>query len=115
MLSDIFIGINFSFIVISFAAVIYWRRRLLMYTFRKMVEVLNLEDLIGNPEDEAKDNIKSSETGEGCKFYRERIAAAISGGNAINLLRLSITQDIFLHMSSDKINTLYVEYTVRMG
>ena len=85
-----------------------------------MVEDFNLEDLISESEDQATGSIKSHQS-QSCSeaaedgLYRDRTAAAISGGNAKNLLDCSITHDQLSYMTPDEISILYAEYTALMG
>ena len=74
-----------------------------------------MEGLIDEPEVTtigATDN--HSQESAGCTLCRERIAEAVSVGNAKNLLGRSITHDQLSHISVDEINTLYAEHTLRM-
>ena len=110
-INDSLICFNFGFIVISTIAAIYWARRLMRHIFKKMIKDFNLEEMMGEPEDHAAGASDSHSQAAGCKLYRGGIAAAISGGNAKNLLERAVTHDELSHITPGEINTLYAEYT----
>ena len=88
---------------------------------RKMLKDFNFEELMGEPEDDACLPTGQCATDShpqdkaGCALYRDRIAAAILEVNAKSLFGHAIIHDQLSQMIPDEINTLYAEYTARMG
>ena len=76
---------SFRIIMIWTAAAIYWRRRLIVYILRKMLNEFTLEDLLDETGDRTCKSIGTA-VGElpGIKLYRDCLTVAISGGNAKN-------------------------------
>ena len=56
-------ALKLGFIVISITAAIYWKHRLVMYIFRKMLEDFNMEELMGESEGAATDSHPQTEVG----------------------------------------------------
>ena len=82
-----------------------------------MLKDFNLEDSIDDPEGAANmvinyPHYKAYTSGA---IYRDHITAAISGGNAKNLVVGALPHDKLSHLSPDKINTLCTNYTVQIG
>ena len=70
-----------------------------------MLEDLSLEELmIGSDDSEGKINYPQDGSTAGSGLYKDCIAAAISGGNAKNILGRTLTHDELSHMTPDEIN-----------